>query len=295
MLKNGYLGINTTLAIDGVDFAWYFLEQIEQLFGTSDFSIVWTEARTDKRGAKRRARCDEDLLTRLQASGGFAVEGGERGSDWSGGLSWRRYPRSVAMTEGVPSRFTPNQVTMSLPETLLRQDAFLVRLRYVFRALCAKAEADYGVVRPWVQANTRFIRSPLGHAAGLEGIYWLNYFGPAYVRLIGLDSLLKAPAASAEQIGPQSCLVRLTDGFFDPESSTKSAHVRQHLGNAYFLKGPQGEDAKSNISSGSLLNPTRMFGFISSLAKDRRIAEAELATAADRRPSFDIDRMYEPA
>jgi hypothetical protein len=294
MLNRGYLVINTTLPIGGVDFAVYFLEQIETLFGTNDFMVVWTDPATDKRKAVRRAKCDGELLAKLQAGGGLAVEG-ERGADWSAGLSWHRYARTAATIEGVPRGFTPNQITMALPEALMREGDFLTRLQRAMASLCVQADADYGAVRPWLRANTRFARSPLGHAAGLEGIYWLNYFGPAYVRLIGLDQLLAAPGAVVEQLGPLACLMRLGDAYFSVDVADRSARVREHLGDAYFLKPAPTEESGSGVSSGSLLDLGRVFGFVSSLVKERRVSEAELAQAADRRPQFDFQRMYEHA
>ena len=71
----------------------------------------------------------------------------------------------------------------------------------------------------------------------LPGIYWLNFFGPEYSRLIGKSTLLNAPAPVCQEIadGVLLCLDH------DPESWATEAYraretaVLEHIGPQYFF------------------------------------------------------------
>lgn len=71
----------------------------------------------------------------------------------------------------------------------------------------------------------------------LPGLYWANYFGAPYVKLIGRERLLSAPAWSVKEVG-QGILLEL-----DAESrrwetaayKVRERQVLEHLGNEYFF------------------------------------------------------------
>ena len=85
------------------------------------------------------------------------------------------------------------------------------------------------------ESGVRAIGADLKQA--IPGLYWLSYFGPLYVELIGRDKLLTAPAYEVKPIG-DGVLIAL-----DPEAEAwQSAGYREregatisHLGEQFFF------------------------------------------------------------
>ncbi|WP_157125654.1 hypothetical protein [Pandoraea norimbergensis] len=81
----------------------------------------------------------------------------------------------------------------------------------------------------------------------LPDVFWGTVFGPPYVRLLGKDRLLTAPAFLVEELGPETIYVQLTERLEDAvEDSAKIQASRElfkrHLrSNAFFIRG-QGYD-----------------------------------------------------
>lgn len=74
----------------------------------------------------------------------------------------------------------------------------------------------------------------------LPDIVWAQIFGPAYVKLIGLDKLLSAPAHKVEQLGPETVYVQLSESLFDmhdryEEVDAVRQQVKQHLDDNIFF------------------------------------------------------------
>ncbi|MNK82146.1 hypothetical protein D3C87_1019100 [compost metagenome] len=74
----------------------------------------------------------------------------------------------------------------------------------------------------------------------LPDVVWSQIFGPAYVKLIGLDKLLSAPAHKVEQLGPETVYVQLSESLFDmhdryEEVDAVRQQVKQHLDDNIFF------------------------------------------------------------
>ena len=74
----------------------------------------------------------------------------------------------------------------------------------------------------------------------LPDILWGQVFGPAYVRLFGLEKLLSAPAYKVEQLGPESVYIQLSESLFDmhdryAEVDAVRQQVKQHLDDNIFF------------------------------------------------------------
>jgi hypothetical protein len=288
MLKDGLLLINTCHAINSLSSARGFLEVVESLFETNQFEIVWIDPKSKHRRGIPRHKCSEDLIEARLATGDLAVEGGPE-AEWSAGLSWRSYAKSELGENSVPEYFRPNQLTVVLPEIRLRSPAFSERVVRGFRSVATTFQADYGVVRPRVRAEARY-RSVLGYAAGIEDIFWLNYFGPAYTRIFGIKDVRHLPACAIDSPTRDSIFIRVTESFFDPSLMQRAQSVRERLGEAFFLKPTDGNPSKVEYSGGFLFNPLRLFRFVSS-AVDNSAARREDRLIADVRPSFDLSEM----
>lgn len=71
----------------------------------------------------------------------------------------------------------------------------------------------------------------------LPGLYWLNYFGPPYVKLIGRERLLSAPAFEVAPIG-NGVIVALdasAEAWRSAAYQQREQAVIEHLGKEYFF------------------------------------------------------------
>jgi len=81
----------------------------------------------------------------------------------------------------------------------------------------------------------------------LPDILWSQIFGPAYVRLFGLESLMSAPAYRVEQLGPETVYLQLTESLFDmherySEVDAVRKRVKDHLDDNIFFDPSNAQD-----------------------------------------------------
>ncbi|MGE8640639.1 MAG: hypothetical protein ACN6PR_18435 [Achromobacter sp.] len=81
----------------------------------------------------------------------------------------------------------------------------------------------------------------------LPDILWSQIFGPAYVKLIGLEKLLSAPAYKVEQLGPEAVYLQLSESVFDMHDHYEAVdavrcQVKRHLDDNIFFNPNYRED-----------------------------------------------------
>jgi hypothetical protein len=81
----------------------------------------------------------------------------------------------------------------------------------------------------------------------LPDIVWSQIFGPAYVKLFGLEKLLSAPAYKVEQLGPETVYIQLSESLFDmheryEEVDAVRQQVKHHLDDNIFFDPKHPED-----------------------------------------------------
>ncbi|MGY6269019.1 hypothetical protein ACXIUT_04950 [Achromobacter denitrificans] len=81
----------------------------------------------------------------------------------------------------------------------------------------------------------------------LPDILWSQVFGPAYVRLFGLEKLLSAPAYKVQQLGPETVYMQLSESVFDMhdrygEVDEVRQRVKKHLDDNIFFDPANAED-----------------------------------------------------
>jgi len=74
----------------------------------------------------------------------------------------------------------------------------------------------------------------------LPDIVWSQIFGPAYVKLFGLNKLLSAPAYKVEQLGAETVYIQLSESLFDmhdryEEVDAVRQAVKRHLDDNIFF------------------------------------------------------------
>ncbi|MDF3848005.1 hypothetical protein [Achromobacter denitrificans] len=81
----------------------------------------------------------------------------------------------------------------------------------------------------------------------LPDILWSQIFGPAYVRLFGLDKLLSAPAYRVEQLADEVVYLQLSESLFDmhelyAEVDAVRQRVKEHLDDNIFFDPRNAKD-----------------------------------------------------
>ena len=81
----------------------------------------------------------------------------------------------------------------------------------------------------------------------LPDILWAQIFGPAYVKLFGLEKLMSAPAYRVEQLGPETVYIQLTESLFDMheryvEVDAVRDRVKNHLDDNIFFRAGNSAD-----------------------------------------------------
>ncbi|MGD9720829.1 MAG: hypothetical protein AB7O59_14155 [Pirellulales bacterium] len=71
----------------------------------------------------------------------------------------------------------------------------------------------------------------------IPGLYWLNYFGPPYVEMLGRERLLTAPAFEAKALGDGVLLAldESPEAWQQPSYRQREQDVVNHLGPHYFF------------------------------------------------------------
>jgi hypothetical protein len=72
----------------------------------------------------------------------------------------------------------------------------------------------------------------------LPGLYWLNFLGPPYLKLLGLDNLLSAPAYIVDKVdsGVLLMLDRSPLSWDSPAYKEREKAVLEHVGRHYFFQ-----------------------------------------------------------
>jgi hypothetical protein len=120
------------------------------------------------------------------------------------------------------------------------------------RITACKYAAEYMFCDSLVSAYLPIARQNSFAPHGLMGIYthrlvtwlpdiaWPQIFGSAYVKLLGLDRVMSAPAFKVEQLGPEMVYLQLTESLFDmheryDEVDAVRQRVNKHLDDNIFF------------------------------------------------------------
>lgn len=144
-----------------------------------------------------------------------------------------------------PKRSLGNSVSLQVRRAKVEGRSGPEWLRSAFEALCGELSPAWGAayhpVEYWskVMSDEPPVR-PVGRDFGrfLPGVFWLNFFGPPYVDLLGEQPLRSAP--NAEPVG-NGVLVAIGDDprqWDDPATVSLGQTLRDHLGpELFFTKG----------------------------------------------------------
>ena len=90
----------------------------------------------------------------------------------------------------------------------------------------------------------------------LPGVYWLNYFGPPYVRLLGRERLLSTPTAetAARGEGIEVLVAEEPDMWKAAEYERRVVSIRRYLGEGYFFWKERPSSLDSPVALGRAMS-----------------------------------------
>jgi hypothetical protein len=125
-----------------------------------------------------------------------------------------------------------NRPAFEALRNLFQELAFALSIRYAFCVDGCEFDAKNMIDdETGVRAIGRLL------SKSLPGLYWLNYFGPLYVDLIGRERLLAAPAYEVKPLG-EGVLLALDvspDNWISPAYRQREQATIDHLGKQYFF------------------------------------------------------------
>lgn len=152
-----------------------------------------------------------------------------------------------------------NQLTLSLNEKLITDLAFKERFVLFSEVAAKKMQPDFCFICDIKYADYKYGINMAGLANGLRDIYWVNIFGPPFVRLIGEEKLLNVSSAKiVEKLG-DTLIMLVLDG--PDENIAQQEKLKTEIGEQYFLRCQGNSIGK--VSAGglfSLINHLRKLG-----------------------------------
>ena len=151
----------------------------------------------------------------------------------------------------------------------------LGRLKSLFIRLVESISPDLAFAYDEVAApyNVRYFAHDLGPWAGLRDVYWFNFYGKKYARLIGRERVKKIPEVLT--------LDDIDDGFLfvlDKESLTNRRNIIKQIGDEYFAEtSPKVGGAEEKVGL------VQLFKTIYHLSRDKDDAKV----IAAKRPHLD--------
>jgi hypothetical protein len=138
-----------------------------------------------------------------------------------------------------------NHLAIEVYEPIVEGQPTCAWAREMFEALPRRLPIRHGNVRTREEYTAKnMIDDETGVRAigpnladGLKGLYWLNYFGPPYVELIGRERLLSAPAYEVKQVGDGILLAldESADAWQTLAYQRCERDVIEHVGKQFFF------------------------------------------------------------
>jgi hypothetical protein len=145
----------------------------------------------------------------------------------------------------------PQHADLSLDVTS-RSDEQVEELLEYLRIVARKYDSEYMFCDSLVGAYVPIAMQNTFAPHGLMGIYthrlvkwlpdvaWSQIFGPAYIKLFGIEKIMTAPAFKVQQLGPEMVYLQLTESLFDmheryEEVDVVRQQVKKHLDDNIFF------------------------------------------------------------
>lgn len=175
---------------------------------------------------------------------------------WEDPFLWKSRDSRGMCSLGMSSQGTAGSVAIILKQRSKAKEAFVQSLGGLAKAL----EAEYAVLFVSTpeefrlaaragcalhvdRAATRWFLNitARGIERRLPDVYWATAFGPRFVRQIGLEKLLGAPAYAVQRLDEELVLLQLTEQVSDVVLEREKflaarARLKDHLGSEFFFR-----------------------------------------------------------
>src|SRR5258708_8910196 len=138
-----------------------------------------------------------------------------------------------------------NHITVQVRKSKIEELDAAAWLSELFVELCRNTSPVWGSVRDdkeyWTKVMTESpVVSAIGRDFGkyLPGLFWMNFFGKPYVKLIGKSRLASTPSVTVQEVDEGLCLKLYEDPFKWSESLNRKSEEKalQHIGVQYFFQ-----------------------------------------------------------
>lgn len=137
-------------------------------------------------------------------------------AEGSFGVRWLSKTPLVNSTHGT-IRITSElkQIDQTTLVSYLKSASVRSAADFAYIDVLVEAYKDFGVQNGSVPYRESFLFATHLLRHWLPDVFWGTVFGPPYVRLLGKDRLLSAPAYLVEELGPETVYVQLTENLTD--------------------------------------------------------------------------------
>ncbi len=244
----------TTANIRSLEFVDYFVDELKILFPSEEIFVEWTKPRSSRLLRAQYVSLSQEDKKQLVDGGvlGFSDSSGTRflAGYQTYRISAHEWPGFV-QTRG----YVQNEITISVASSSLSLDSFRENFAAIAKRLAVKAAINFLRIGG-AMGYPKISSTRLGLGAGLPGVYWVNVYGPPFVRIIGVTKLTASRAFDVQEIGPEIVYIRVSREFSGPlEESSSEIYdaLRAHIGKEYFINPPPPRASPQGHGAVSLL------------------------------------------
>lgn len=234
----------------------------------ASFQILWME----KDGTERIATCknlDEPILSQRWSTGAIALQDLER--NWEITMRWCEFSNERMQKQFGFRR--QNEVSLCLSKDFEPTKGFLSDPFPLVNDIYRAVSPNYLVVR---DSRSNAFGLSASAAFGLVDIYWINVFGPPYVRMFTQEKLNSLPSYRAVQMPDGGIFIQMSKALNEIEGELQNERRKsfiKKLGYEYFKPPLVGSEGGSQFS---VFNLVRMAKSFAPRSKDHSTKTPEL-------------------
>jgi hypothetical protein len=250
----------TTRDLAPVNSLFPVLRVLERFLQWQEFRLVWM-GNDRQQHSTICAGFNESILQERWATGAIAIED-LTGKSWSAGLRRSGYTPRTFKKQLRELRQT--EMTVSISEDSSQARKLRADPASLITEIYRVIEPNCLIVR---ESRANIFGLSLSATHGLPDLYWINVFGPPYVKLFTREKLLRIPAYKVFELSDRGIYLQLTETPMNSEDDKWDQQRRtsiESLGPECFSPIPTGSYA------GGQFSPFNVVGLIKSFLASSR-------------------------
>jgi len=279
-----HMEANTTIDISSYHYFQIFISELTRLFGLNRLRVLDglepEESFTNK--TIPLENCSAVKLKEIYSQGGASLT--DTKGVFCAQISWHKNQGKDAHTFVKNMGYMQNKIIFIASAKAMMDKAFH---RY-FIHLCDWVTTTYSInylCTYDLECDKLGYNTKLDIGAGLKNFYWLNIFGPPFIRILGKEKLSSSPVFEVRNVDKNHIRLLATPSFdmFKGLMRTElRSSVREHLGEAFFTK--ERPERPKVAKEGCIL---AIFGM---MLRDHREFN-DTSWHAENRPEFDFKEI----